>query len=178
MRVITEVKVTLGGERQEFPCRLLARSRDHAIVFYRVPARRRVGSLVLPRGTESYGYFWRGRPYTVYHWVTPDGATLGIYVNLADQVEVRSGEVRWRDLALDLLFTADGEQVEILDAGEVADLPAPLRAKIDAAQAEVLRHRDEVLREVRVATEHLRRRTRRRSKGEQESARPPRIVGG
>lgn len=173
LSVIREVKITLAGERQEFPCRLLDRSETHAVVFYPIRARRRVGTLVLPKGTESYGYFWRDRPYNVYHWVTPNGRTLGFYVNLSDEVVLRRGEVRWRDLALDLLFSPDGSRVQILDEEEVSGLPAPLRMRIAAARAHVLTHRDELLAEVRGATEHLRTRVARPPRGK-ESARGPR----
>ncbi|MDQ7843255.1 MAG: DUF402 domain-containing protein [Armatimonadota bacterium] len=158
---IKEVKTTLGGQRQEFACALLDRSPSHVVVYYPVGTRRRVGSLLLPRGTQSFGYFWRDRPYTVYHWLTPEGRTLGFYVNLADQVEFRPGEVRWRDLAVDLLFNADGSRVQVLDEEETAGLPPDLRAKIDALRNHVLTHRDDLLAEVRGATEHLRRRGRR-----------------
>jgi len=172
--VIKEVKTTLAGERQEFPCRLLDRSENHAVVFYPIKARRRVGTLVLPKGTESYGYFWRDRPYNVYHWVTPDGRTLGFYVNLSDEVVLRPGEVRWRDLALDLLFSPDGARVQILDEEEVAQLPAELRKKIEASRAHVLTHRDELLAEVRGATEHFRTRVHTRPQRGKESAGGPR----
>lgn len=154
--VIKEVKVTHGGERQEFACALLARSPAHLVVFYRVPARRRVGSLVLPKGTETFGYFWRDRPYNVYHWLTRRGETLGFYVNLSGKVEFLPEEVRWQDLAVDLLFSADGGAVEVLDEGELAEAPKELRAEVDSARRHVLTHRDEILAEVRGATEHLR----------------------
>lgn len=160
MRVIKEVKLTLRGERHEFACRLLDRSPTHVVVLYPISARRRVGRLVLPRGAWTYGYFWRDRPYTVYHWVAPTGRTLGVYVNLADQIRLRPDEVRWRDLALDLLFTGDGERVQILDEEETVVLPEEIRAKIAAARAHVLRHRDALLAEVTEATAHLRRKVR------------------
>lgn len=161
LRVIKEIKTTLSGERQEFVCRLLDRSAHHVVVFYPVTRKggRRVGDLLIPRGTESYGYFWLDRPYNVYHWVTPAGRTLGYYINLADSVELRPAEVHWRDLAVDLLFSADGGHVQILDEHEIADHPAELRVRIDAARTHVLTHRDELLAEVREATEHFRRRT-------------------
>ncbi len=164
--IIKEVKTTLAGKRQEFICRLLDRSPTHVVVFYPVTRKggRRVGGLHIPRGTESYGYFWRDRPYNVYHWVTPSGRTLGYYVNLADSVELRPTEVRWRDLAVDLLFSADGGSVQILDEHEIGDQTAELQAKVGAARAHVLTHRDELLDEVRNATEHYRRsRGRRRA---------------
>lgn len=160
-RVITEVKTTLTGERQEFVCRLVDRSANHVVVVYPVTRKggRRVGALHIPQGTESYGYFWRDRLYNVYHWVTPAGRTLGYYVNLADSVELRPTEVRWRDLAVDLLFSADGGSVQILDEHEIAGHPTELQAKISAAQKHVLTHRDDLLAEVRRSTMHFRRRS-------------------
>jgi len=72
--VIKEVKFTPTGERQEFLCRLLDRSPTHAVVLYKIKGARLVGSLRLPRGALTYGYFWHGRPYNVYHWC---GRTAG-----------------------------------------------------------------------------------------------------
>lgn len=156
--VIREIKRTISGERQEFICQLLDRSENHVVVQYRVRQARRIADLVLPKGTLTYGYFWRDRPYNVYHWVRPDGRTLGYYVNLADQVFIRPGEVQWRDLAMDLLFSPDGSRVQILDEGELANIPPDLRKNIEAARAHVLTHRDELLAEVRAVTTHMRRR--------------------
>lgn len=159
-RVIKEVKLTASGERQEFVCRLLNGSATHAVVLYKIKESRRVGSLRLPRGALTYGYFWQGRPYNVYHWVRRDGRTLGFYVNLADEVRIRPGAVEWKDLAVDLLFSPDGRHVQILDEQDLAQLPADLRAKTEAARAHVLAHRDEVLAEVAAITAHLRGRNR------------------
>lgn len=154
--LMKEIKVTLAGERQEFICQLLDRSETHVVVLYPVRQARRVAKIVLPRGTASYGYFWRDRPYNVYHWVAPDGRTLGYYVNLADQVIIRRNQVEWRDLAVDLLFSGDGSRVRILDENELGTVPAELHARIESARAHVLRHRDDLLAEVSSATAHLR----------------------
>lgn len=154
--VIKEVKLTVDGGRREYACALLARSPAHLVVFYRVPARRQVGRLVLPKGAETFGYFWRDRPYNVYHWLTRRGETLGFYVNLSGEVEFLPEEVRWRDLAVDLLFNADGSAVDVLDEGELEGSPNELRAEADSARRHVLTHRDEILAEVRGATAHLR----------------------
>ncbi len=163
--VIREVKVLPDGRREEYVCRLLDRSSTHAAVLYRVPSARRVGPLRLPRGTLTYGYFWEGRPYTVYHWVGPDGRTLAFYVNVAADVRVGPGEVRWVDLAVDLLFSPDGRSVRVLDAGEAARLPPPLRRRAQAGREHVLTHRDELLAEVAALTAYLRARTRQESAG-------------
>ena len=158
--VIKEVKVTTTGERQEFVCRLLDRSAAHAVVLYKIKEARRVGSLRLPRGALTYGYFWEGRPYNVYHWVWADGRTLGFYVNLANEVRFRPGAIEWKDLALDLLFSPDGGHVQILDEEDFVLLPPEVRAKAEAAKAHVLTHRDEILAEVAAVTAHLRGRHR------------------
>src|SRR2546428_14154512 len=140
--IIKEVKFTPTGERQEFLCRLLDRSPTHAVVLYKIKDARRVGGLRLPRGALTYGYFWRGRPYNVYHWVRADGRTLGFYVNLAGEVRFRPGAIEWKALALDLLFSPDGGHVQILDEEEFVLLPQEARAKAHAAHAHVLPHRD------------------------------------
>ena len=158
--VIKEVKVTTTGERQEFVCRLLDRSAAHAVVLYKIKEARRVGSLRLPRGALTYGYFWEGRPYNVYHWVWADGRTLGFYVNLANEVRFRPGAIEWKDLAVDLLFSPDGGHVQILDEEDFVLLPPEVRAKAEAAKAHVLTHRDEILAEVAAVTAHLRGRHR------------------
>lgn len=153
---IKEIKVTLTGERQEFICQLLDRSDAHAVLLYSLRQARHVADLALPRGTVTYAYYWTDRPYNVYHWVAPDGRTLGYYINLSDQIIIRRGEVKWRDLAVDLLCSADGSRVQLLDERELDRLPSELRAQIDSARSHVLRHRDEILTEVAAATQHLR----------------------
>jgi hypothetical protein len=169
--VITEVKLTASGDRQEFVCRLLDRSATHVVVLYKSQEPRRVGDLRLPKGTVTYGYFWQGRPYNVYHWMHPDGSTLGYYVNLADAVQFRPQAVEWQDLALDLLLSPDGARVQVLDEDQVASLPPPLRAKVDAAKAHVLTHRDEILAEVASFTAHLRGTARRSVRAKESGAR-------
>lgn len=158
--VVKEVKFIATGERQEFLCRLLDRSTTHAAVLYKTKETRRVGSLRLPRGALTYGYFWHGRPYNVYHWVRADGRTLGYYVNLADEVRIRPGAIEWKDLAVDLLFTPDGRHVQILDEEDLPLLSPELQAKTETAKAHVLTHRDEILAEVAALTAHLRGRRR------------------
>ncbi len=154
--LITEVKLTASGERQEFVCRLLDRSATHVAMLFKSTQARRVGDLRLPKGTITYGYFWSGRPYNVYHWVHPDGRTLGYYVNLADAIVFRPHTVEWHDLALDLLFSPDGRRVQVLDEDELATLPPGLQAKAQAARTHVLTHRDEIVAEVTACTAHLR----------------------
>ena len=154
--LITEVKLTASGDRQEFVCRLLDRSATHVAVLYKSTQARRVGDLRLPKGTVTYGYFWSGRPHNVYHWVHPHGRTLGYYVNLADSVVFRPRAVEWRDLTLDLLFSPDGRRAQILDEDELATLSPGLQGKAQVARTHVLTHCDKILAEVAGCITHLR----------------------
>src|SRR5256712_11784651 len=132
--VIKEVKFTTTGERHEFVCRLLDRSAAHAVVLYKIKEARRVGSLRLPGGALTYGYFWEGRPYNVYHLVRADGRTLGFYVNLADEVRLRPGAVEWQGLAVDPPVRPRGRAGPIPGAGGLGP-PAPaVRAKAETAK--------------------------------------------
>lgn len=54
---ITEVKLTLAGERKEFDCELLTRSEGEAVVIYRMPREVQLEDVLLREGTLSLGYF-------------------------------------------------------------------------------------------------------------------------
>src|SRR5262245_21095970 len=114
---ITETKETLGGARKSFLCRLVARVPGEAVLLYVSDRTWRVADLELPAGTVTFGYFWADREYNVYHWMTPAGVTLALYVNLADQTVVEASRVAWRDLAVDLLVR--GERIDALDEAEL-----------------------------------------------------------
>lgn len=138
-RPLLEIKETLRGGRQEFACSPLMVGTDEAVLLYRMRRAGRVADLDLPAGTLSLGYFWTARPYNAYHWLTPGGRTLGLYVNIGDRTRITPEAVSWRDLALDLLVTPDG-RCRVLDEDELpADLDPTLQATIAAARDEVLR---------------------------------------
>lgn len=153
---IKEVKITLTGQRLEYPCLLLERSVSHAVLLYSLRHASHVSDVTLPHGTVSYGYYWTDRPYNVYHWVAHDGRTVAYYVNVADHVMIRDDAVEWHDLAVDLLFTPDG-RVQILDEDELHNVPAEVRKTVEATRAHILRHRDEIIAEIAAATSRLRR---------------------
>lgn len=147
-RTVLEVKETPSGQRREYACTLLSLAADEAVLLYRLPRTGRVADLALPEGTLSLGHFWAPRPYNAYHWLAPDGRTLGLYVNLGDRIRLAPDRVTWRDLAVDLLVTPDG-RCRVLDEDELpAGLDPALRATIAAARDRVLRERGELLAEV------------------------------
>ena len=128
---IVEVKETLTGERREFRCTVVARATRAVVVSYRSPIGGVVEDVSLPAGTLTLGYFWETRPYNVYHWIAPDGRTLGLYFNVSDTTRITPGRVAWRDLAVDVLITADG-RCRVLDEDELpSDLDRTLKRQIE-----------------------------------------------
>lgn len=135
---VLEIKRTLDGREHTFRCTLLWQTPAWTAVRYVLPGPVTVGPLALPAGAETVAHFWPDRPYTAYHWLGATGRTLGIYLNAASDVEISPGQVRWRDLALDLLVTPDGH-VAVLDEDDVQHAPVWAQPLIARARA-VLEH--------------------------------------
>lgn len=134
---IVETKRTLLGTEKSFPCRVLERTPDALVVLFISPRAYQVAELQLPAGTLTFGHFWVERPYNVYHWLTPGGATLAHYFNLADQTVIGADHFSFRDLTLDLL-SRPGRPPEVLDHHELpADLDPATHASITRALAQV-----------------------------------------
>lgn len=146
-----EVKVRPDGTQQAFRCELVARSTNGVVLRYVTQTPWRVDDLELRPGTVTYGYFWADRPYNVYHWVTPDGRTLGTYVNLSGAVRIERDRLTWLDLAGDVLVRP-GRAPQVLDEEELLLLPEPVRARAQAALEHVLAHWREIVEEVESQT--------------------------
>jgi hypothetical protein len=147
---ITEIKRTLDGRRKEFACELCSCDDDSAIVLYRLKRDIVLAGVAMPAGTLSFGHYWRGRNYNVYHWIRPNGQTAAYYFNLADETSITAETVDWRDLAIDLMVTPDGA-CQLLDEDELpADLDPALRAEIDTAVSYLLQAYPRIVAEVEV----------------------------
>jgi predicted RNA-binding protein associated with RNAse of E/G family len=144
---VIEIKRTVDGGEHRFACTLLACQPGRAVLRYILADSWRVGGLVLPVGTETVAHYWADRPYTAYHWLDPEGRTLGVYLNAATDVEIGPDAVRWQDLALDVLVTSAGG-VEVLDDDEARDAPTGLQTAIAAARAHLLAHATTIAAEV------------------------------
>jgi hypothetical protein len=154
---ILETKHALDGRRKEFRCRALELGPTSAVVLFVSPGPYRVAELALPTGTVTFGHFWTERAYNVYHWLTPRGATLGFYFNIADGTTLDAAGLTWRDLAIDVLVT--GGAAQVLDEHELpGDLGPELGAYIEAAKQEVLAHAPAVTKELEAAAGPLWRR--------------------
>jgi predicted RNA-binding protein associated with RNAse of E/G family len=134
---ITEVKETLAGTRKTFHCHVIDRQPGALVVLFVSKAPVRVHDVDLPAGTVTFGYFWVDRGFNVYHWMSPEGATLAFYVNLAEGTRIED-TLHWRDLTVDILVPSLGEAV-VLDEDEI-----PL-ALDSATRARIERTRDLVL---------------------------------
>ena len=67
--------------------------------------------IAIPAGAVSYGYFWRGRPYTVYRMRSEAGVVAHRF-DAVSSIRLSKGEVAYRDLALDWWLTPEGELIE------------------------------------------------------------------
>lgn len=135
---ILEIKTSLDGTVQEFDCIVAARAQDHVVIRYRMVKDHNLHGIPLHAGELTFGYFWFDRPYNLYHWVRTDGATAAWYFNIGSVTHFDGTVLRWRDDAIDILATPDGN-VRVLDEDELpVDLDPALRAAIVAARDRVL----------------------------------------
>ena len=104
---ITEIKTTLAGERKTFSCELLHREPGEVVVVYRMPRDVQLEDVMLRADTLSLGYFREDRPYNAYHWVDAGLDTVALYFNISDRTRIGDDSVAWRDLAVDVLITAE-----------------------------------------------------------------------
>ena len=144
-----EHKSRPDGRTQDFACELVLRQAGLAVLRFILPHANRIGPLALPAGGLTYGFFWEGRPYNLYWWLTPDGRTLGYYFNLGDHLTIGPDELSWRDLGVDILVVP-GHDPLILDGEEVPPGLAPALAAYQAeAKAMALRDWPSVVAEAR-----------------------------
>lgn len=149
---ILEVKRTLDGAVQTFPCRAAEVTPTRVVLLYTISKGRRIDGLELPAGTVTVAYYWADRPYNVYHWVAPSGVTLAWYFNASGPVRIGDGRVEWDDLEVDVLVTPD-LRAQVLDEDRIpADLSASRRAEIAAARRRILDEHVNVARELEAAS--------------------------
>jgi len=132
---ILEIKRRLDGSRVEFSCQgCLVKPGRHAAVLYTLDRDwhfPQVG-LTVPAGSISSGFFWEGKPFNLYHWMTTAGETIGDYFNLAAETVITDSTIEWLDLVLDFCI-APGSEGIWLDEDELgADTNAGLHRQVEA----------------------------------------------
>lgn len=115
---IIEVKRRLDGSEERFDCELVHRTPWLVVVCFRVE---RPLSGLSDGPIDSYGCFWRRRPYGCYHMVRPESgeALVTRFDVVRDVLLDGPGEVRWTDLLLDLRVQGGVARWE--DEDEVAE---------------------------------------------------------
>jgi len=151
MAFCQERKRLLSGGEVTYECELVTLQKSFGILRYVLDSRCQVGSLTLLPGMVSYGFYWTGRPYTLYLWWSNAGDRVGYYFNLADSIHLSERVFAWRDLALDILVHPAG-RVEIIDEEQIpSQLDEGLRAYIESAKELVLQDYRSVIEEANEA---------------------------
>ncbi|HHX65768.1 MAG TPA: DUF402 domain-containing protein [Chloroflexi bacterium] len=98
----------------------------------------------LEAGDIFIEHFYLRRRYNVFAVYDPLGALKGWYANITAPPEWSGDEIRWRDLALDLVIRPDGHEI-LLDADEFEALPLSSEERAAALDglAALRRHIDE-----------------------------------
>jgi len=115
-----EKKKLLNGNEVIYECELLTASEKFGILKYILEKKYKVNSLILPKGSTTYAFYWVERPYTLYKWYDINGKILGNYFNIADLIKLTENEFEWRDLVVDVLVSPEGA-LEVLDEDELPD---------------------------------------------------------
>ena len=129
-RRVFEVKRRLDGTSVSFECHLVDWTAQRVVVLFRVdePARFLGDDAAGLGPLDSYGVFWKRRPYNCYYFVpasAPPGSPPVLVrfdlVRDVEFVEATDGrsEVRYVDVMLDLLLRENGPRWE--DEDEVED---------------------------------------------------------
>ncbi len=100
-----EIKHHLDGRTETWECEAVDVSPDRAVVRFVLPAR--IGRW--PKGTTTYGFFWRRRDYNLYRFVGKVGDTLGHRFDVVTDVRIEDDSVEYLDLVVDVVVDPLGE---------------------------------------------------------------------
>jgi len=99
-----------------------------------------LGPFRLEQGDVFLEHYYLGEWFNIFEVRDSSGRLKGWYCNLTRPVEVTDDEIRWADLALDLLVTPDGQQM-LLDQEEFEGLglSPEVRARVEDGLAALRR---------------------------------------
>ena len=136
-RQVTITKLDHAGELVlSYPGEVLFRDQEKVVVRcpWTWPDPFELGAFSLERGDIFIEYYYRARWFNIFGVYSALGILKGWYCNVTNPPEVLDDEIRWRDLALDLLVAPDGGQ-SILDEDEFEALQLPARLRKRAENA-------------------------------------------
>lgn len=132
MPLIAEIKKNPGKPDQVFSCELLYHGGNRVVISYRSERPYRAAGLEIPPGTLTLGYYQEEWPYILWKMNGPDGALVGYYVHLCEDVRIGADTVEFRDMLLDIWFSPDGTG-RLWDEDELE--AARVSVLVDEAQA-------------------------------------------
>lgn len=121
MKIIEEKK-HYDGSIDRVECLLLKESIQEIVLLYRISNKYKTRHFALPIGTFTIAYYYFDKPYNLYHWISPQGESLGYYFNMVKDVYRNESTLYYTDLIVDIWVKNDLSHV-ILDLDE---LPCPL----------------------------------------------------
>ena len=149
---ITEIKHHLDGRVERFDCRLVLRLAHVVVLRFDHPSALRPDARSIPKGSRTYGFLWRRRPYLLYRIEGPDGSLIAHRFDVVAAVHLGEREVSYTDLLLDVWVDAAGK-ARVEDEDEVADyirrgqLSATHRMRIHRTRHLLLRRHAAIARE-------------------------------
>jgi uncharacterized protein len=93
-----------------------------------------MGPFLLEPGDLWIEFYYQHEPFNIMAIYDRQGRIKGWYCNVTEQVETSSEEIRWRDLALDLLVLPDDRQI-VLDEDDFEALEPSSEARARASGA-------------------------------------------
>jgi predicted RNA-binding protein associated with RNAse of E/G family len=141
---IYEVKRHLDGTEERYTLTLVRREPHVVVAEYRFKKSYVRDGFDIPRGSKTYGFFWRRRPYIMYRMIDPKGRNIADRYDVVRDVELGEREVAYTDVLLDVWVRPDGSTL-VEDEDEVAE--AARDGLLSRAEVrEVERVRDLILR--------------------------------
>jgi protein associated with RNAse G/E len=146
-RDVTITKLDYAGQpRASYPGEVVFR--DEQMVVVRCTWTRAgvfdLGAFALEQGDIFVEYYYRAEGFNIFKVYSASGILKGWYCNLTATAEIADGQIRWRDLELDLLMTPDGREILADEPEFEARHPsATLRAQVMAGLVTLRRWRSE-----------------------------------
>ncbi|RKX75390.1 MAG: hypothetical protein DRP87_14665 [Spirochaetes bacterium] len=120
MDMCKEVKHRLDGRKDIFECQLIALEKNWGILKYKIKEYRQVYNIDLSPGDITFAFYWQGRSYNLYVWLSAGNSIIAYYFNIIDGLTLSVNRFEYRDLVADILVIP-GKAPVILDMEEIPE---------------------------------------------------------
>ncbi|MHB1909027.1 MAG: DUF402 domain-containing protein [Nitrososphaerales archaeon] len=150
-----EIKNTYFGEKKEFNCTLVSKTKDELVIIFQISEAMRFLETNFPSRSKSFGYYWKEKNYNIYHWKDINGTTLLFYFNISKNTQILEDSVTWQDLIVDLVVYPDGKKV-VLDQEEIPnDMSKEDKLIVEKTLKEIFENASSITREIESKTTEL-----------------------